>query len=402
MKKLLLVCLTLIVISTALTPFFVFPASGLIISGNCGADGKDNVTWTIDTEKGILTISGTGEMGYFDKDTAPWLGYESYTKTVIIENGVTSLGNFAFWLNKHLSSITIPRSMTSIGDMSFFCCSSLTNITVEEGNPVYHSEGNCLIETASKTLIAGCHNSVIPVDGSVTSIGRYAFSERSNLTSLIIPNSVESIGAQAFNWCENLTSITIPSSMTSIHEEAFLNCSNLKTVYNCSSLNITKRSKEHGYVAYHADNVYRHRPGTAATCTAPQICTACGAVLENALGHNVVTIASTSPTCVDSGLTGREQCTVCEGIVVAGEVIAPLGHAFALITSKGIQCSRCSVVMPYDVALFGVRAILIAAAGVVVLLAIIVIIVASKKRSKKKNIIIRTTELEHLESKTRR
>ena len=81
------------------------------------------------------------------------------------------------------------------------------SLTVAEGNIVYHSAGNCIIETASKTLIAGCKASVIPSDGSVTSIAEDAFSYCRSLTSITIPSSITSIGKYAFNHCDNLTSV---------------------------------------------------------------------------------------------------------------------------------------------------------------------------------------------------
>ncbi len=126
---------------------------------------------------------------------------------------VTSIGEEAFFYCLRLTSIKIPATVTSIDCEAFGFCSNLGSITVEAGNPVYHSEGNCLIATASKTLIAGCNNSVIPTDGSVTSIG-YG----------------------AFFGCTRLTTITIPASVTSIGEEAFEECSNLIEVYNLSSV----------------------------------------------------------------------------------------------------------------------------------------------------------------------
>ena len=120
--------------------------------------------------------------------------------------------------------------MTSIGSSVFFGCSGLAKITVAEGNPVYHSKGNCLIETATKTLISGCQNSVIPTDGSVTSIGSYAFHGCSSLAEITIPDSVTSIGWGAFYGCSSLTEVTIGAGVTSIGEEAFYNCSNLMSI----------------------------------------------------------------------------------------------------------------------------------------------------------------------------
>lgn len=128
---------------------------------------------------------------------------------IVIPDSVTSIGDCAFSGCSGLASITIPNSVTSIGWQAFSDCDSLENINVEKGNAVYHSVGNCIIETASKTLIAGCKNSLIPDDGSVTSIGRSAFYGCSGLTSITIPDSVTSIGDGAFNGCRLLKEVHI-------------------------------------------------------------------------------------------------------------------------------------------------------------------------------------------------
>ncbi len=133
--------------------------------------------------------------------------------SVTIPDSVTSIGESAICGCKGLTSITIPSSVTSIGDSAFYNCTGLTSIIVEEGNTKYHSAGNCLIETATKTLILGCNTSVIPTDGSVTSIGDSAFFGCTGLTSVTIPDSVKSIGHMAFYNCTGLTSITFNGTM---------------------------------------------------------------------------------------------------------------------------------------------------------------------------------------------
>ena len=176
MKKLLLVCLTIAIITAALTAFFVLPASGETYSSTCGAEG-DNLTWTFDTVTGTLTISGTGKMGnYSSSSSAPWSSYQYSIKTVVIGNGVTSIGDSAFSECSSLASITIPDSVTIIGGSAFFSCESLTSITIPN---------------------------------SVTSIGEWAFSYCSDLTSITIPDSVTSIGEKAFYGCSSLEKVTV-------------------------------------------------------------------------------------------------------------------------------------------------------------------------------------------------
>jgi uncharacterized repeat protein (TIGR02543 family) len=150
--------------------------------------------------------------------------------SVTIGNSVTSIGERAFQGCTGLTSVTIPDSVTSIGDSAFSYCTGLTSILVADGNSKYHSSGNCIIETSSKILILGCKTSEIPSDGSVTSIGNYAFAGCTGLTSVTIPDSMTSIGYRAFQGCTVLTSITIPDRVTSIGGSAFEGCSDLTTV----------------------------------------------------------------------------------------------------------------------------------------------------------------------------
>ena len=150
--------------------------------------------------------------------------------SVTIGNGVTSIGNYAFRSCSSLTSITIPNSVTSIGEDAFLYCDSFSSIVVENGNTTYDSRESCnaIIETVTNTLIVGCQNTIIP--NSVTSIGDYAFSGCSSLTSITIPNSVTSIGNNAFSFCESLASVTIGNGVTSIGAAAFSYCSSLTSI----------------------------------------------------------------------------------------------------------------------------------------------------------------------------
>ncbi len=151
-------------------------------------------------------------------------------KSIIIPDGVTSIGFQTFYGCNELTSIIIPASVTSIDEDAFSGCDKLTSLTIKAGNKVYHSSGNCIIETESKTLIIGFTNSVIPTDESVTSIGRDAFSGCYELVNIVIPDNITSIGAFAFGFCNDLVSITIPNSVTSLGSSFLHCCDKLKDI----------------------------------------------------------------------------------------------------------------------------------------------------------------------------
>ena len=139
--------------------------------------------------------------------------------SITIPNSVTSIGEGAFGACKGLKSIEIPSSVTHIGRCAFAECSSLTSILVDPDNKKYRAEGNCLIEKATNTVIAGCKTSVIP--NGVTSIGENAFWYCTGLTSITIPSGVKSIGYAAFTGCTDLKTVVIPDSVTQIGGYAF-------------------------------------------------------------------------------------------------------------------------------------------------------------------------------------
>ena len=247
-------------------------------SGTCG----DNLTWKLDN--GTLTISGTGEMKNYSgnlNQSAPWHSNIKSIKSVVIEKGVTNIGDYAFsWCNS-LTSITIPNSVISIGRDAFDNCSSLTSITIPNSitSIGYGAFEACSgltsvtipnsLTSISDSVFSRCDSlTSITIPNSITSIGSCTFSSCSSLTSIsdsvfsrcdsltsiTIPSSVTSIGTGTFNFCSSLTSIIIPKSITSIGQAVFSNCSSLTNITipnsvtyigayafsNCSSLtNIT-------------------------------------------------------------------------------------------------------------------------------------------------------------------
>ncbi len=149
--------------------------------------------------------------------------------SVVIPSGVTNIGDGAFRGCENLATIVIPDSVTNIGICVFEKC-NLASIKVDRGNTTYHSQNNCVIETADGVLLLGCNTSAIPDDGSVTSIGKYAFSSCTGLTNITIPESVMSIGDYAFEGCTDLMSITISDGVMKIGKGAFFNCTALTSI----------------------------------------------------------------------------------------------------------------------------------------------------------------------------
>jgi hypothetical protein len=155
--------------------------------------------------------------------------YCSSLTKVDLGNKVTTIGAGAFGWCVGLTSITIPENVIQIDDGAFKGCNGLKSIEVSEKNTVYHSAGNCLIQTKSKVLVAGTKTSEIPNDGSVTTIGKNAFNNW-NLKSIEIPSSITSIEEGAFLGCSILNSVTIGDGVTSIGDQAFFGCSAMKSV----------------------------------------------------------------------------------------------------------------------------------------------------------------------------
>jgi len=247
-------------------------------SGTCG----DNVTWRL-SDDGTLTISGTGDMADFEWDGTPWCSVSSQVKSVVIKDGVTSIGDCAFGGCISLTSVsipdgvisigfaafescslltgvTIPNSVTGIGDYAFGYCSSLisvtipgsvtsigeaafaggsTSVNVSRENKNYCSVDGGLYDKQKTTIFhpGKIQNGAFRVPDGVNRIGDSAFFDCTSLTSVIIPKSVTSIGSLAFLGCIRLTNVTIPDGVTSIGDAAFAGSS--------TSINVSRENKNY-------------------------------------------------------------------------------------------------------------------------------------------------------------
>ncbi|MBR5157361.1 MAG: leucine-rich repeat domain-containing protein [Clostridia bacterium] len=232
MKKFLLILLLMIYVFVS-----IFAISTYAANNTCGA----NLTWSL--TDGVLTISGEGEMAnYTARGSAPW--NSSYVEKIVINDGVTSIGDYAFAHCVNLTEIVFGSTVASIGTKAFFDCYTMEAITIPKN-----------IKTIGNNAFDCCYAlKKVTIENGVTTIGAYAFQNCTGLTDITIPKSVGAVSAfsffcceslknvvinngassidnSAFYDCKSLESITIPSSVTKIDYYAFYNCRNLKNVY---------------------------------------------------------------------------------------------------------------------------------------------------------------------------
>jgi len=195
----------------------------IVASGTCG----ENVTWGL-TEDGTLTISGQGPMDnlammdpdYYWKDLAPWKDSRDEIRNVVIQEGVTNIGDGAFHRCRNLTSVTIPDGVTTIGNRAFSECKSLVDVTIPDS-----------VTTIGDAAFVLCHSlTSVTIPYGVTTVAYLAFSDCISMTSVTIPDSVTTIDLSAFASCHSLTSVTIPDSVTTIAYSAFANCTGLTSV----------------------------------------------------------------------------------------------------------------------------------------------------------------------------
>lgn len=239
------------------------------LSGSCGTD----VVYALDTETGVLTISGSGDMTNYSYSTsrAPWYSYNTYITSIVIEDGVTGIGRYAFDNCSGLTSVTIPKSVTDIGGGSFRGCIALKSVTVPDGvtsigEGAFEDCSN--LEEITVPFVGSRRNKTATYDSVFGYIFGYeysyssgytlqyykaesyyyykipsglkkvtvtdetiipygAFYQLGNIKSIILSSSVTSIEEYAFYSCRSLEQIVVPKSVTSIGKNAFYACNSL-------------------------------------------------------------------------------------------------------------------------------------------------------------------------------
>ncbi len=210
-----------------ITDSFTVSAGKIVVeefpNGECG----DNLSWILNPNTGVLTISGTGDMwNWSTGNYAPW--YEDLRdniKSVVIGEGVTSIGDQAFYYCTEMTDVDIPDSITSIGSKAFYYCNHLTSLDIPDSVTSIGSEAFSYVLALPSITVDEANTNYsndeygVLFDENKTTLIQYPIGN--TRSSYTIPESVTSIGARAFGSCRNLTSITVPESVTSIGNWAF-------------------------------------------------------------------------------------------------------------------------------------------------------------------------------------
>ena len=215
-------------------------------SGSCG----DNITWTLDRE-GTLTISGSGEMEDPAFSEVAWQDYRDQITAIIINEGVTSIGDYAFRNCTNIASIILPQSLRVIGEYAFYYASGPSVLNLPDNLKTiygYAFEGmqgvqEIAIPDSVVDLREGAFYNCnelrsVTIGNGVTSILEETFMLDTALEQVVLPEKLQCLAACAFSGCSALKRITIPSTVTVIEYEAFYQCSSLEEVVLPDNLSV--------------------------------------------------------------------------------------------------------------------------------------------------------------------
>ena len=324
-------------------------------SGTCG----ENLNWTF--EEGTLTITGTGSMQDYNEKTAPWNNLREQISQVIVEDGVASIGNYAFYELINLQNISLSDTIKSLGNYSFastkisqvtlpehletigyyaFSSTNLYNIEIPDtvtsiGNHVFDSCKQLTTAKLSSSLTAVpggmFYNSAlssITIPYGVTQIGAYAFC-RSQLTEIQIPDSVTNIEYHAFSACPYLTFAKLSSSLTAIQKQIFQEDSNLKTIIiyeGITAVEVNAFYKCNSLTEVYYNGTKQQARSIIINANNESFVNAKWIFCES--GHTEVIIPGFAATCTEEGLSEGKYCSACETVLVAQEAIPATGHSW--------------------------------------------------------------------------
>lgn len=200
------------------------------------------LSWLYDPKEQTLTLSGAGAIPDYPIAETPWQEFRDEIKSIVLEEGVTRIGDYAFYDCTALTSVEIPEGVTQIGESAFSCCQSLESVTIpgsvtEIGEGAFESCDSMLVLELTSGLkrvgafaFSECFSlRTLDLPDTVERIYRSAFTGTA-LQELVIPGNVQEIGDNAFNGCIRLSSLTLSEGIRVIEEMTFSNCSDLTEV----------------------------------------------------------------------------------------------------------------------------------------------------------------------------
>ena len=317
------------VCSEVFTTRETIPAKGHdVTDGVCTVCGEA-VDWYFTPDTGTLTICFAGPMDDYDGELdGPWWDLREQVQHVVVQEGVTTIGNSAFPQFNQLKTVTLPQGITSIGRLAFQLCEALESINIPD---------------------------------TVTSIGEAAFNGTSKLAKICIPKSVEAIGPAAFEGSlyrtayevdpENpyfssdlvgnlynkektklimapnyMKAVVIPASVTEIGDGVFALSTHMNAIYFCGT--------EEQWNAMKIGLRNEHMPATVYVGVSKERDCAAG-------NHIAVTKEGKAPTCTEEGSSGYMICVICSEITKAPTVLEKLPHDYV----NGI-CTMCGGTEP--------------------------------------------------------
>lgn len=295
--------LTIAILGVSLYSSSVFASFDVQPSGKCG----DNLTWVLWPNK--LVIKGTGDMYDYDSNGAPWAEYYNYITNVEIDEGVTSIGNYAFYKTWYVTNIDISSTVTKIGSNALSNCSRLTSVVFPDA-----------IEEIGYNAFYGCNNlsGNIVLPDSLATMGGGVFGYCENISSVVIGDGLNRIESQSFFNCKNLTNITMGSNVNYIEEYAFDGCDNLSNVH-INSISSWCETTFDGYDSNpmdYAKNIYYHNE-LITNLDIPVGTTFIGKGFKHCTSITKVNIpgsVKTISTSAFSGCTNIEEITINEGV----------------------------------------------------------------------------------------
>lgn len=217
--------------------------SALLAPAVFAAEVGSGLTWSL--SGGTLTISGNGAMNNFtETNPAPWHDSAESIRVIEIKNGVTSVGNLAFYGCENVTSVNIAYTVKSIGAFAFANCKSLKMLSLGSGiTSIGESAFECCeslasvrlpssLRTIGKKAFYRCYNlQTITIPASVTSMGTQVFTYCSALVSAEIQANIAELPEWTFYGCDMLSQVTLAKNITSIGRKAFYRCENLGKIY---------------------------------------------------------------------------------------------------------------------------------------------------------------------------